>query len=130
MRLLLLVMDEAVYAGIGWGILLCIGGFLLSLNATSRVEEWLLSRHQRPGVAGYYAGALVRMTVAVVGIIAVYFLLGKNHAVPCALVMVPLSFLEVMGCMAVHLRRIRHAEQRAGDRTQPQSPGGSPNTME
>ncbi len=111
MRLLLLVMDEAVYYGIGWGILLCIGGFLLSLDASSRVEEWLFRRNQQPGVAGYYAGVLVRMMVAVVGIVAVYFLFGKNYAVPCALVMVPLSFLEVMCCMAVHLRRIKRRQR-------------------
>ncbi len=109
-------MDTTVFEGIAIAVALCACGLLLSLRATHAVEHRLShgdSSHvgQHIGVAGVYAGMLVRMMVAVIGIIAVYFLFGKERTVPCALAMLPLCFLEVMCGMVFHLRRVKHQRQ-------------------
>ncbi len=119
------VILTTVAEGVVTAIVLCLSGFLLSMRATRVVEKKLLHRGQSPGASGLYAGMLVRLLVAGFGIIAVFFLLGKERAVPCALAMLPLCFLEVMCSMAVHLRRIKHQKQSAGEVgcVRPASPG-------
>ncbi len=112
--LLRFVFDQAIYEGIGLAIVICLVGFLLSLHISEKVETRCLRRGLPPGVTGVYVGTLVRMITTVVGILAVYFLVGQVQAVVCAFGLVPLSFLEVMFSMAVQLRRVK-LKQRAAE---------------
>ncbi len=103
--------ERSIWEGIVAAIVLCLTGFWLSLKATRDVEKMLSRRGQLPGVSGVFAGVLVRMAVAVVGLVAVYFFFGRARAVPCALAMMPLCFLEVMCGMAVQLRRVKRCQK-------------------
>lgn len=98
-------------------LIICGVGWFLSQKAGKRFDKW----NERNDVSFFasrvYVETTIRFLVSAFGIIGVLLALGPEMGVPCALFMIPLYFIEIIGgiyCRFQNCVHNRKAEKTDG----------------
>lgn len=88
---------------------LCIGltAFLFSEKVGKKIESTNKKNGIISGISRVYAETTVRLLFSAIGVVGIFIAFGPEWGIPCALCMIPIYIVEMIGCIWSRLRIVR-----------------------